>query len=77
MRRHNVIQKKTMDARKAITVRIPQARLQRLMRIRKAKSQSDLLNNLLAEEEERLFSHRALRDTHGTAKRTEVDGRLL
>jgi len=67
----------TMPARKAVTVRIPEARLRRLMRIRKVKSQSDLINTLLAEEDERLNSHRALRDAHGTAKPAEVDDRLL
>lgn len=66
-----------MPARKAVTVRIPEVRLRRLMRIRKTKNQSDLINSLLAEEEERLSSHRALRSTHGTAKPTERDDRLL
>lgn len=66
-----------MPTRKAVTIRIPEARLRRLMRMRKARSQSDLINGLLAEEEERLLSHRALRDAHGTAKRKELDDRLL
>lgn len=66
-----------MGQRKAITVRIPETRLQRLMRARKAKSQSDLINTLLIEEEERLRSHRVLRGTEGTAKPSEIDDRFL
>lgn len=66
-----------MPSRKAVTVRILETRLRRLMRMRKTRSQSDLINALLAEEEERLSSHRALRDTHGTATPTQLDDRLL
>ena len=53
-----------MPSSKAITVRVPTSRLQRLMRARKT-SQSQLINTLLAEEEERLRSHAALRATAG------------
>lgn len=66
-----------MEGRKAITIRVPATCLQRLMRARKAKTQSDLINTLLAEEEERLRSHRVLRETQGTAKSSEIDDRLL
>ncbi|MBI2360610.1 MAG: hypothetical protein HYV04_17185 [Deltaproteobacteria bacterium] len=66
-----------MSGRKAVTVRIPESRLRRLMRARKAKSQSDLINSLLAEEEERLKSHRALRETEGTARASEIHDRFL
>ena len=52
-----------MARSKALTVRIPEARLRKLMRARKAKTQSALINLLLAEEEERLHSHRVLHDT--------------
>ena len=62
---------------KALTVRIPEARLRKLMRARKAKTQSDLINMLLAEEEERLHSHRVLRDTAGTLTPSEIHDRLL
>ena len=62
---------------KALTVRIPEARLRKLMRARKAKTQSDLINTLLAEEEERLRSHQVLRDTAGTLKPSEINDRLL
>jgi hypothetical protein len=64
-------------SRKAVTVRIPEARLQRLMRARKVKSQSDLINTLLAEEEERIRSHKVIRDTERTGKPSEVNDRLL
>lgn len=57
-----------MKRSKTLTVRIPKARLRKLMRARKAKTQSDLINMLLAEEEERLCSHQILRDTAGTLK---------
>ena len=66
-----------MAGRKAVTVRIPESRLRRLMRARKVKSQSDLINSLLAEEEERLKSHRVLRETEGTTRLSEIHGRLL
>ena len=66
-----------MAARKALTVRIPEARLRKIMRARKAKIQSDLINTLLAEEEERLQSHQVLRDTAGTVKPSEINDRLL
>ena len=66
-----------MEARKALTVRVSEARLRKLMRARKAKTQSDLINTLLAEEEERLRSHKVLRDTAGTVRASEINDRLL
>jgi len=66
-----------MAGRKALTVRIPEVRLRKLMRARKAKTQSDLINTLLVEEEERLRSHKILRDTAGTVKLSEINDRLL
>jgi len=66
-----------MAARKALTVRIPEARLRKLRRARKVKTQSELINTLLAEEEERLRSHQVLRDTAGTVKPADIDDRLL
>lgn len=66
-----------MAGRKAVTVRIPQPRLRQLMRARKVKSQSELINTLLEEEEERLKSHQVLRETQGKLKRSAVDDRLL
>lgn len=66
-----------MASRKAVTVRILEPRLRRLMRARKLKSQSDLINTLLEEEEERLKSHQVIRETQGTAKLSELHDRLL
>ena len=66
-----------MEGRKAITVRVSEARLRKLMRARKAKTQSDLINTLLAEEEERLRSHQVLQETAGTVKASEINDRLL
>ena len=63
--------------RKAVTVRIPEALLRKLMRERKAKTQSELVNTLLAEEEERLHSHKILRGTAGSVKLSSIDDRLL
>jgi len=64
-------------ARKALTVRVSEARLRKLMKARKAKTQSELINTLLAEEEERLQSHKVLRDTAGTVKPSSINARLL
>ncbi|HEV8718944.1 MAG TPA: hypothetical protein VGX03_39755 [Candidatus Binatia bacterium] len=64
-------------ARKALTVRIPADRLRKLMRARKVKTQSELINILLAEEEERLQSHQVLRATAGTVKLSAINDRLL
>jgi hypothetical protein len=66
-----------MGASRAITVRISEARLRKVMRARKVATQSELINTLLAEEEERLRSHDLLRDTAGTARARDVDARLL
>ena len=66
-----------MAGRKAVTVRILQPRLRNLMRARHCKSQAELINTLLAEEEERLKSHGILRETERKLKRTQVDDRLL
>jgi hypothetical protein len=41
------------------------------------KTQSELINTLLAEEEERLQSHQVLRDTAGTVKPSSINDRLL
>lgn len=64
-------------ASRAITVRISEARLRKLMRARKAATQSELINTLLAEEEERLHSHGVLRDTARTVRAADIDARLL
>ena len=61
----------------AITVRVPAARVRQLMRARRITTQSELINTLLAEEQERLSSQRVLRDTAGVAGRSDFDDRLL
>jgi hypothetical protein len=66
-----------MPRTKPITVRVVEQRFRRLMRARRARTQSELVNTLLAEEDERLRSHRALRATAGTARADELDARLL
>ena len=65
-----------MARSKALTVRIPEARLRKLMRAHKAKTQSDFINTLLAEEE-RLCSHQVIRDTVGVLTPSEINDRLL
>ena len=64
-------------ASRAITVRISEARLRKLMRSRQVATQSELINTLLAEEEERLRSHALLRKTAATARAADIDDRLL
>jgi len=64
-------------ASRAITVRISESRLRKLMRVRKVATQSELINTLLAEEEERLRSHAVLRATARTVHAGDVDARLL
>jgi hypothetical protein len=63
--------------KKPITVRVPVARLRKLMRARKAATQSDLINTLLTEEEERLESEQLLRETTGSAGAGDLDDRFL
>ena len=62
---------------RAITVRISEARLRKLMRARKSATQSELINTLLAEEEERLRWHAVLRGTARTVRAADIDARLL
>ena len=66
-----------MGASRAVTVRISEARLRKVMRARKVATQSELINTLLAEEEERLRSHNLLRDTASTVRARDIDARLL
>jgi len=66
-----------MGARRAITVRISEARLRKVMRARRVATQSELINTLLAEEEERLRSHNLLRDTASTARARDIDARFV
>ncbi len=66
-----------MGASRAVTVRISEARLRKVMRARKVATQSELINTLLAEKEERLRSHNLLRDTARTVRARDIDARLL
>ena len=67
----------TSSRRKAGIVRVPPERLQRVMKARGPKTQSEVRNALLEEEEERLRSHRAVEETAGTARARDLDDRLL
>ncbi|MBN1610515.1 MAG: hypothetical protein JW940_28050 [Polyangiaceae bacterium] len=62
---------------RAVSVRVPEATLHRIMRARKVATQSQLINTLLAEEEERLEAERVLRETTGAAAGIDFDDRLL
>jgi hypothetical protein len=64
-------------AKKPITVRVPVTQLRSLMRARKLTSQSELINVLLDEEEERIRSWRALAETAGTMTDSDFDAALL
>jgi hypothetical protein len=66
-----------MAVSRAITVRISDVRLRKVMRARKAATQSELINTLLCEEEERLRSHGVLRATAGTVRARDLNARLL
>jgi hypothetical protein len=66
-----------MAANRAITIRVPETRLRKLMRARRVSTQSELINSLLAEEEERLRSHAVLRETARTVRAGDLDDRLL
>ena len=65
-----------MAAKRTVTVRVSEARLRKLMRARRVATQSELINTLLAEEEERLRSHAVLRENAGTARTRDADDRL-
>jgi hypothetical protein len=69
--------KRRARATKAITIRVPEARLRKVMRARKALNQSELINALLTEEEERLEAERVLRETLGSADAADLDDRFL
>lgn len=69
--------KRRASRKKAITVRVSEVRLRKVMQARKAVTQSELINTLLGEEEERLEAERALRETVGSARAADFDDRLL
>jgi hypothetical protein len=63
--------------KRAITVRVPEARLKQVMRARRIATQSELFNTLLDEEVEKITSRRALEASAGTLGPDEFDDRLL
>jgi hypothetical protein len=66
-----------LNRRKAMTVRVPERLLRKLMRTRKCWTQSELINSLLSEAEEQERSWRAVRATIGKARPGDFDDRLL
>ncbi|HEV8711967.1 MAG TPA: hypothetical protein VGX03_03960 [Candidatus Binatia bacterium] len=63
--------------RQSLTVRVPAPLLRKLMSARKVKTYSELMNTLLAEEEERRRSHKVLRKTAGTILASAINNCLL
>ncbi|MFI5308600.1 MAG: hypothetical protein ACHQ53_14670 [Polyangiales bacterium] len=63
--------------KRAITVRVPEARLKQVMRARRIATQSELINTLLDEEAEKISSRQALEATAGTLRSRDFDDRLL
>jgi len=68
---------KTKARSKAVTIRVPEALLKRLMRLRQVDTQSELFHALLAEDDERFASLAALRETAGVVPKDAFDDRLL
>jgi len=65
------------ERKRAITVRVAEAQLKRVMRARKIATQSELINTLLDEEAEKIAARRALEATAGTAGSKDFDDRFL
>lgn len=66
-------------SRKAVTVRLPVLQLRRVMRALRISTQSELLQSLLDEADERIAADAAIRATVGIAgkDRGDFDDRLL
>lgn len=64
-------------ATKAVSVRIPETKLLRVMRKRRMKSRSALIKALVDEEDERIRSHQVHRRIFGSGRRIEFDDRVL
>jgi hypothetical protein len=64
-------------ARRAITVRISPSRLRKLVPARRTATPSEIINTLLAEEEERCRSHAVLHARARTVRIGQFDARLL
>jgi len=65
------------DETKAMSMRLPVARVKRLMRLRKAPTATALVDTLLAEEEERLRALKVLKESEGKTSESDWDESLL
>jgi hypothetical protein len=75
---YDMIQRMSYKSKKrAITVRVSEARLKQVMRARRIATQSELINTLLEEEAEKIESRRVLEATAGTIGPRDFDDRLL
>lgn len=63
--------------KRAITVRVPEARLKQVMRARGIATQSELFNTLLDEEVEKMLARKALEAAAGKLGAKDFDDRLL
>lgn len=63
--------------KRAITVRVPEARLKQVMRARGIATQSELFNTLLDEEVEKVAARKALEAMAGKLNDKDFDDRLL
>lgn len=63
--------------KRAITVRVPEARLKQVMRARRIATQSELFNTLLEEEVEKMAARKALEAAAGKLSAKDFDDRLL
>ena len=60
-----------------VTVRVRRSALREIMRKRRWNTQSDAINTLIAEEQERQRAWAALKATAGSAGRNDFNDRLL
>lgn len=63
--------------KRAITVRVVEARLKQVMRERRIATQSELFNTLLDEEVEKITARKALQLAAGKLGAKDFDDRLL
>jgi hypothetical protein len=68
---------RSSGATRPITVRVHPDALRRIMRKRRLRTQSDAINTLIAEEDERLRAWKVLVDSANVAARDDFDDRLL
>ena len=66
-----------MAKTRPVSVRLSTSELTSLMRERRIKSQSALIQSLVSEDLERIRSHRAIRDFVRRARVEDFDARLL